>query len=230
MTAYSRKRKAPFGARFAPQRARKTYRSSKYTPTTARISLGQTSLNENKTIDVDPATYAFDTTGSITLLSGVATGADFTDRIGRKIFMKSLYIRGIIKPVDNNVGNTLARMIIVYDMQPNGAAPGITDILKSSSPASQLNLNNRDRFRILIDKQWSIGAVSDASTSSLSGSPTVHTLKKFKRLNLEEVFKGTTSAITDISTGSIYMITLGDQAVGNGAVVSMSSRVRFMDA
>lgn len=187
-------------------------------------------LMEKKVVDVDPANYVFDTTGSVTLLNGVATGADFTDRVGRKIVMKSLYMKGIIKPIDNNIGNTLCRLIVVYDKQPNGAAPGITDVLKSSSPSAQLNMNNRDRFNIIIDKMWAIGATSDAVQQAFAGGPTVYTLKKYKRLNLETLYGGTLSTIASINTGSLYMITLGDQSAGNGGQGNLSVRVRFVDS
>lgn len=189
-----------------------------------------TSLNEKKVIDVDPAAYAFDTTGSVTLLNGVATGTDFTDRIGRKIVIKSIYSRGIVFPVDNNVGNTLCRMLIVYDMQSNGSAPAITDVLKSASPASQLNMNNRDRFRVLVDKQWAMGVISDAATTSIAGSPTVFSHKTFKKCNLEVLFNGTTNGIGSIATGAIYRITIGNQIAGNGGTSLISSRIRFADA
>jgi len=186
--------------------------------------------DERKVIDVDPANYVADTTGSVTLLNGIATGTDFTDRIGRKIRMKSFYIRGVVRPIDATIGNTLARLIIVYDMQTNGAAPAITDVLKSASPSSQLNMNNRDRFRILIDKQYPIGATSDVATQSFAGSPTVHQIKKYKKLNLEVLFNGTTNAVGSIATGSIYMITIGDQVANNGGQFNVSTRIRFEDA
>lgn len=234
------KRKRPYGRRYAPQRATKLYRSYRYTPVTtsglAPLRTGgyfgvaqRRALLERKVIDVDPASYAFDTTGSVTLLNGVATGTDFTDRIGRKIIIKSLYLRGIIQPVDNNTGNTLCRMIIVYDNQANGVAPAITDVLKSASPVAQLNMNNRDRFKILVDKQWGLAVISDAASQSVAGSPTVFSFKKYKKCNLETLFNGTTNAIGSIATGSIYMITVGNQAVGNGGTGSISSRIRFAD-
>jgi len=188
------------------------------------------SRDERKVIDVDPATYGANTTGTVTLLNGVATGTDFTDRIGRKIIMKSLYIRGVCKPEDDNIANTLARVLIVYDMQSNGAAPVVTDVLKSATSASQLNMNNRDRFKVLMDKQYAVGKVLDTATQAFAGSPTIHQLKKYKRLNLEVLFNGTTNVIGSIATGSVYMITIGNQAAGLGAEFLVSTRIRFIDA
>lgn len=188
------------------------------------------SREEKKVVDVDPATYVADTTGTVTLLNGTAAGTDFTDRIGRKIVMKSLFIRGLVNPVDAVTNHTLARMIVVYDMQTNGAAPTVTDVLKSATSVSQLNMNNRDRFRVLLDKQFQIGKIDDTATQAAQGSPTIHQIKKYKRLNLDVLYNGTTAAVASIATGSVYLITIGNQAAGAGGVFTLSSRIRFVDA
>ena len=156
---------------------------------------------EAKVVDTDPANYSMDTTGSITLINGVATGSDFTDRIGRKIILKSVYVRGIIKPVDSQTNDALCRMMVVYDMQANGAAPAITDILKSATSQSQLNMNNRDRFKIIFDKVVALGARDIAS--GYTGLVNVVPIKKYKKLRHETVFSGTLSTIGSISTGAL---------------------------
>lgn len=185
---------------------------------------------EKKTIDVDSATYAADTTGTVTLLSEVATGTDFTDRIGRKINMKSVYVRGFLSPVDTTTSFCLSRLLIVYDNQPNGAAPAITDILKAATSVAQVNLNNRDRFKILIDKQFPLGNNNNTATQAISGSPNVHHVKVFRRLNLIEQFGGTTAAVGSITTGAIWMVTVGDNAAADGGVFKLCTRIRFTDA
>lgn len=186
--------------------------------------------NEYKTVDVDPANYNVTSTGSVTLLNGVATGTDFTDRIGRRIMMKKHYFRGVVFPEDNNTGQQLVRMIIVYDMQSNGAAPGVTDVLKSADATSQLNLNNRDRFRILTDKQWVLAPIDNTATQSFAGSPTIHQFKKFKKLNHEVQYNGTTNSIGSIATGAMFMLLIGSNAAGTAATIRVSHRIRFVDA
>lgn len=187
-------------------------------------------IAEKKVIDVDPGNLNVTTTGTVTLINGVATGTDFTDRVGRKIIMRSVYVRGIIFPDDFSTLNSLARIMLVYDMQANGAAPAITDILKSATSVSQLNLNNRDRFRVLMDKQWVLGAIDNTATQSVAGSPTVHALKKFTRLNHEVLFNGTGATVASIATGALYLVTVGTQAAGAAATTTISTRVRFEDA
>lgn len=188
-------------------------------------------LEEKKTIDVDVTTMEAYSTAQFTLLNGSATGTDFTDRIGRKIIMKSLYLRCSLEPADNsNLANSTVRVFVVYDMQTNGAIPAITDILKSAHPLAQLNLNNRDRFKILYDKLWTPGAVSNTATQSFAYGPLVTSFKKWKKLNLETIYGGTTAAVASIQTGSLYLVTLGTLGTGNGDILGFSSRVRFIDA
>lgn len=185
---------------------------------------------ELKTVDVDQANYVADTTGSVTLLNGVATGTDFTDRIGRKTIMKSLYIQGYVSAIDNTVSNNLSRLIVVYDNQSNGGAPAVLDVLKQATSISQINLNNRDRFKILVNKTFPIAAIDNTATQALAGSPTIHKVKIFKRLKHEVLFNGTGATIASIATGSLYLITIGNTAAGTGGNFNLSTRVRFEDA
>jgi len=138
-------------------------------------------------------------TGS--LVNGIAVGAGATERIGRKVTLKSLQIRWQFQmepeSFANIVGGSNGRILIVYDKQANAAAPLITDILRQNAYNANLNLNNRDRFVVLMDKITD--CVSKEGNFSTSG-------KKFIRLNNESVFNsGTTADIGSIQTGSVYL-------------------------
>ena len=80
---------------------------------------------EKKTIDLSVTTYACDTTGSVTCLNLCATGTDYTDRVGRKILLKSVNIIGKLVPQDTTVGNSMCRIMVIYDKQPSGSLPSI---------------------------------------------------------------------------------------------------------
>lgn len=182
---------------------------------------GKRSPEEKKKIDLVQATYACTQTGSVTALNLCATGDDYTNRNGRKILMKSLQIRGYFEPEDLIVDNCLARVVILYDCQTNGTLPVVTDILDAATSLSSLNLSNRDRFKVLLDKQY-VGAVA-------GGSPTVGMWKKFKRLNLETVYNGTGATIGAIQSGSLLMLTISDRASTGGINFKATTRVRFTD-
>lgn len=180
-------------------------------------------------VDTAQAVYALDSTGTVALLNGVAQGADFNQRIGRKITMRSVQIRGLITPQDASVSSNLGRIMIIYDTQPNGALPAITDVLNVASSTSMMNLNNRDRFKILMDEQVGCGAVETGATLAYAQAPGVTSIQRWIRLNHDVVFDGTTAAIGDIQTGSLFILTVGFQAANAGHNCNASLRMRFVD-
>lgn len=195
---------------------------------------------EKKVNDVLTATYPVSTTGSFTLLANPSLGTDMNNRVGRKIVLKSFYIRGKIGTQQSvSLAATtsisqLMRMIIFADLQPNGAAPAVTDLLVEAKPASHLNLNNRDRFVVYCDKQWindPYVSVTTATQSQFGASRQAFTIKKYKKINLEVIFNATNGGtIADINSGALFMFFIGEQAAGStdgDAVVA--TRVRYAD-
>lgn len=218
--------------KFAEGKMPSTKKSKKAQPYRFRATdrSGRSGKPEKKVVDLGAASFAMDTTGSLTLLNGVAAGTDFTDRIGRKTKLSYVYVRGIVNAQDASSGPTLGRLLLVYDKQPAGALPAITDILTAATSVSQVNLNGRDRFVILADKQYAVGIISNTATQSFAGSPTVHPVKIYRNLGLETIYDGTTNAIADISSGALYLVTIGNQAAAAGATFNGTTRVRFTDA
>lgn len=188
------------------------------------------SPEEQKVIDVIENTYNFNISSTVIGLNFVATGSDFTNRIGRKITMTSIQCRGMICPTDTTTISSQPRMLIVYDTQPNGALPTITEVLQASTSSSMLNLNNRDRFRVLYDKQVVVGGVSNTTDQSFALTPSCHNIKMYKKLNLPVIFDGTGATIADIQTGSVVALFISTSGVSDGASFTGSFRIRFTDA
>lgn len=196
---------------------------------------------EKKTSDIAVATYQVNTTGSFTLLHAPIPGSDYTNRIGRKTLAKNVYIRGRVQ-LENAALTTQpasspaqqARMIVFIDAQPNGAAPAVTDLLNTASPASQLNLNNRDRFKIVSDDTFVFDPLLAATSFAVvEWSRTVSDVKCYNKLNVETVFNaGTAGTIADINSGALYMFWIGSEAAGAGTDTNaiVSTRVRYSDA
>jgi len=199
---------------------------------------------ELKVQDLPVATYNVSTTstpasGGITLLAVPVTGADFNARIGRKIKLKSLYIRGRVGIEDafSTTANTTVRaqqvrMIIVYDLQPNGAAPAITDILNTADPASHLQLNFRDRFRVIADKEWTFDIMQFAIGTS-AWNRTIYNVKLYKKLNLDMIFNAVNGGtVADIASGALYMVWIGSNPTAADTDINFigSTRVRYADA
>lgn len=211
-----------------PNKKRKFAKVSKPKPTPMKTIYAK---GEKKFFDQAVATYQVNTTGSLTCLNCMIRGDDYTERIGRKIQVSSLYIRGYIRhenAVPGVINAQLWRLIVFSDSQPNGTAPGVTDVLMTANPSAQLNPNNRDRFKILKDKQWT----SDGANNQTIGNH-AFPIKLFKQLNLQTIFNGTNAGtIADINTGALFMLWIGSEAAGaltdGNAIVSV--RIRYVDA
>lgn len=184
-------------------------------------------------IDVATAYYDLNTTGSIALLSTVPQGAAVTQRVGKKIALKSLQCRGIVYNGSTATFNDFAYMI-VYDKRPTGSLPAITDILVSATPTSMNNDNNSGRFSILkrvdgmlIGNQSLTGAVANYATdSSAVGADWYLPLR-----DRETVYKGLgTGTIADTEQGALYIVTVGGNVAGTGAAsAQLAFRLRFND-
>lgn len=202
---------------------------------------------EKKYFDIAPGTPAapsvqVNTTGSFTLLNAPVPGTGYNNRIGRKIAVRSVYIRGYIAvEAALTSGSTLllnaqsCRMILFIDWQPNGAAPAVTDLLVSANVADQINPNNRDRFKILADKVYKFDPYIVSTTATQSCASTnnqIYNIKKYKRMRLETIYNaGTAGTVADITTGALYLFFLGSNAAGANAdsVAVFSTRVRYWD-
>lgn len=196
---------------------------------------------ERKTFDINTVTIQVNTTGNFALLCAPQKGTDFNTRIGRKLTMRSFYVRGRVQieavgtlPV-GAIGPQMIRMIIFMDYQPNGAPPAVLDLLNEASPISQLNLNNRDRFKVLSEKVFVFDPYIrvDTATQAMVGfNRTVYGFKKYKSIKEEVIFNaGNAGTIADITSGALIMFWIGSQAAGGlDSNAITTTRVRFTDA
>jgi len=186
---------------------------------------------ELKYVDVSSAGYACDTTGSVTALNLIAVGDDNNTRDGRQVTLKSVQVKGLLKPVDDDSNDSLVRWLLVWDNAVNsGALPAISDILTTSNALSFPKIDNNQRFTILHDEHFAIGKRSTSATQSFAAGQQVCPVNFYKSLNLETKFSGTTAAIGSIQNGGLYLVTIGTQAVNAGGTFDAATRVRFTDS
>lgn len=185
--------------------------------------------NETGFVDVASATYALDTTGSVTLLNTVAQGAGVSQRVGKKIVLKSLQFRGIMQNGSAATANDVA-FLVVYDKRPTGALPAVTDILALASAQAMNNDANGGRFSILkrVDSYLIGNLTAPANYTEIA----VRDCDYFLPLKgLQTVYKAAaTGAIGDIEEGALYLVTIGGTAAGTGAASLIGTmRLRFID-
>jgi len=185
---------------------------------------------ELKYVDTVAASYACDTTGSVTALNLIAVGDDNTTRDGRQACIKSVQLHGLVMPADQTTTSCKARVLLVWDNAVNsGAIATVGQILSSVSAYSFPLVDNAQRFTILMDRTFAIGGVSDVATQALALSPNVYDLEFYKKMNSVTQYSGTTAAIGSIQNGALLLVTVGTNAAATGAVAVIGARVRFTD-
>jgi len=181
-------------------------------------------------------------------------GSDFNQRIGRKVVIKSIYFKWRMYPAwmvtslvegqnmldVNYFPQTQFRVMMVWDTQPNGVQPTIGDILTEVSASglpdtqSFINMNNRDRFRIILDKFHQNGFQNTGTNKDMfSNAANVFTGKKYKKCNMEVIFNATGGGtIADISSGALYIVALSSASADSHAFGELvfNTRVRYDDA
>jgi len=156
------------------------------------------------------------------LLNAMAPGSTASQRIGRKIVLKSFLMRyrGIV--ATTSVGGSPVRMLVVYDKQANATAPTILDVLERDDFTSPNNLSNRDRFVTLCDHMSD--PVSQNGNQGVQGVV-------YKPLNLETMFNdGTAGTIGDITSGSVYIFIAQTSGISvTGPQFEWDFRIRYSD-
>lgn len=185
------------------------------------------------------------------LVNGVKQGTGINNRIGRRILMKSLYIRGTTYAIDSNQTPPWnMRMIVLFDKQHNGSSspPVITEVLKEfdgfdttqTDYATPLNISNAARFSILLDKVFTCqNYASDGSTSHSAGSSGTKAIRVYKKMNLFTQYnEGTSGNAADINSGALWILFMldldavrvsGAIAEGNKPKVDLTVRLRYTD-
>jgi len=200
---------------------------------------------EIKAIDIAEVNYPFrdpNTATQLILLNGIQTGAGFFNRVGSRIEMKNLQINGFLGPnsASSSTTPTNLRFLIVYDRQPTGALPVISDILQDRDQAgvattgglSHINLDNRDRFSILRDVRWAMPTNTAGVLSGVSsgvGEPwTINLFFKLKGLGVHYRSSSNPTTIADIATGALYAAWVAETNDSDW-VMEVGFRLRYDD-
>lgn len=227
-----RKLKTPSSGVYNPKR-KKTSASSSYKPGSARVSgyygrfSGANPELKFHDIDVDDAVIAtggtIQNTGSINL---IAQGTTESTRIGRNCVVKQISWRYRVSlPLGTAEANTsdTVRLILYQDLQANGAAATVANILEDADFQSYNNLANSKRFKILMDRVHVIsapvaggnGTAIETGLGQLSGS-------FYKKCNIVLEFDSTAGAITEIKSNN-----LGVLFISSGGLAGVDSKVRL---
>lgn len=162
----------------------------------------------------------------LTVLNVVPAGTNYFERIGSKITMMSIAIEADFALAQTDASAAIARIMVVYDRQANGAYPAIGDLLanNASAPAfnSAINLLNRDRFAVFRDTQLSLD----------TGSGLSRHFECYIKRSLQCSYKSTANDdIRDLNAGAIYLCCFYVQQYGTTVptISAVHSRLRYID-
>jgi len=199
-----------------------------YVPVPPRGFVG--TRGDAKWVDTAQATYAVDTTGSITHISIVPQGTSVNAREGKAFRCTSVNIRGFISANSAATQNDY-QCCLVWDYSPQKVLPAITDIFDSVTSLSFPKRENNERFKIV--KKYK-GILLGNSAAPTTGDETFHIddyVKLPKDANVLCTTGDTTGAIGDVIQGALYWVTMGFHAPSAtlAAVATMGFRVNFTD-
>lgn len=165
--------------------------------------------------------------GAITLLNGLVPGTGATQRIGRKVVFKNFTVK-------ITVGCGLAgatpfrgrvKFCLIYDSQTNATTPSVTDIFTGTNANSNMNLDNRGRFKVLWKKVFNLD-----QSGGLGSGGTEFSMSMFKQTIYNA---GTAGTVADIQTGGLFMVPLmqnaSSAAFTNAPDYQYRIRLRYVD-
>ncbi len=176
---------------------------------------------EFKFHDVQTTQTDITTTANIIQLTNIPQGDISESRDGAQVKVTRLQIKYQLRGHVNAV-TTLVRCIVVKDSQTNQAIYAIADLLQDTtandSIVSMLNLDNKYRFTVLYNK------VHQFQNSGHNNNYT----EIIKDLDLRLRFDASTPSIADLTSASLSIIFISDQA-SNSPLLTLFSRVRYVD-
>lgn len=142
-----------------------------------------------------------------------------TGRTGNSILLKSIYIRGVIEINTAVTANSRVMICLIKDTQQIAdTTPSVTDVFKSPSPESMLNLNASGRFKVMFRKTYTL--------SPAAGGRNVIEFTKYWKTQTHIRYNSVAS--TDIQKGGYYLVVISSE-VANFPNVSLQSRVGYHD-
>lgn len=166
-----------------------------------------------------------------------------TDRNGRRVFIHSVSIRGILgRPsyasiLTGPMEEQLVRIVIFFDRQANGAQ-GIAEDLFNDDSLNILNFHSLERaarYQILLDRMFHIPANSGEAqeledlTEFVSGETRLAFNMEigFGDDPVEVTYKASTGNVTDIVSNALHMVGVARTTVGSFPTLKGVVRIRY---
>lgn len=159
-------------------------------------------------------TFPFTNGGRVTFMNGLFALPTNAARNGRRVAWRSIHIAYSIAPTSLLCDGLRCDLWVIWDKQPNGAFPPTIAGLFETAPSNweclfPLLHSAKDRFEVLVHRSFqsqpSGAGVSYSALSHFSGE--IHK----SLVGYVSTYKGDTDAFTDIASGAIYIVAVGEQ-------------------
>ena len=177
--------------------------------------------------------------GTPLCLNGIGQGNGQSDRDGKNIILKAVYLNGNITmgAFSDRSGATASALVflaLVLDKQTNGAQLNSEDVFTNPTATNHgqanpiRNLEYSDRFDVLWSKSYVLAAGTSFYTGTTDQSEINETrvkFKKYKRLHIPVTYTGTGSTVSTVMNNSLHVVAF---CTGQNCVLNYNSRVRFI--
>ncbi len=175
------------------------------------------------------------------LLNTVTQGDGESQRDGRKLTMRSIYIDGQVNVGSQSSKNTADEgtqvfIALVLDTQTNGATIVSENVFKNvgantiTAAMPMRNLKFTKRFKVLAVRHFKMQNTAIANDTGSTGGVIIAGLtqrfKIYKRLNVEVNYSGTSETVANIVDNSLHLIAWCS-SVTLVPKISYGSRLRF---
>lgn len=157
---------------------------------------------------IEPTVAGLGLATGYTCINTLSQGSQISQRIGNKVVIKSLRVKGTILPSEtaDSTDYGMVRVAVVYDKQTNGTAPAATEIFASIDSAgafttqfqAPLKITNKKRFTVLRDENFVINGINDSA----------HKIDWYikRKMPVEYNSTATPPTVANITTGAIYLV------------------------
>lgn len=159
-------------------------------------------------------------TGNNQTMNLLASGTDTDERIGDTVRLVSLHLKVSLQ-IDAFAANSLCRMIVYYDKQPNGAPTAVADLLQDPANSPRVVLSHKQmsslrRITVLRDHLFNFTAINSQRSRNV-----------FIKLSQKPRYSGPLNIIADLESGALGVLFISDQ-VAQPVALQYQARLRFV--
>lgn len=180
---------------------------------------------ELKYSDIDLGSIDMVSLATPLLINGLAVGAGDGARVGSKILLKSVNIKGYTAPYSSGAGGTIGEIVLILDKAPTSSIPAAADIFTSYGAMGLLKMSVRDRFTILLRKQVNLPVYTTATTGYTNNRVDI-----FKMLNIPVTYKDVGATVASIQQNAVYCLFWANATAPNVHHFAGQARLRYSDA